>query len=63
MKKRPDEVIGAFGGAYFALRPLIKITGPLDPPPARRSNLPLRGQRAGTSPGSAGTANQADGHG
>jgi hypothetical protein len=64
MKERPGEVIGALGrGAYFALRPRIKIMGPLDPPTVRWSNLSLRGQQVGTSPGEDGTANQADGRG
>jgi hypothetical protein len=64
MKKRPGEVIGALGrGAYFALRPRIKIMGPLHQPTVRRSNLSLRAQRASTSPGDDATANQADGRG
>jgi hypothetical protein len=57
-------VIGALGrSAHFPLRPTIKIMGPLDQPTVRRSNLSLRGKRAGTSPGNDGTANQADGRG
>jgi hypothetical protein len=64
MKKRPGEVIAAVGrGAYFALRPRIKIIGPLDQPTVRRSNLSLRARRASVSPGDDGTANQADGRG
>jgi hypothetical protein len=64
MKKEPGEVIGGLGGgAHFALRPTIKIMGPLDQPTVRRSNVSLRSNRADTSPGDDGTANQADGRG
>jgi len=64
MKKRPGEVIGALGrGAHFALRHTIKIMRPLEQPTARRSNVSLRGKRAGTSPANDGTAVEADGRG